>query len=513
MSSAYDDGPLRSLVDGLTDDEGRIHQEDFSRLICEQMGVSEEQAAEVTQQLDPNGEGYIDVECIYETFRALIPQFSSRNSLASGTGVEETDCVDDGEDDGGPPPELPSSPEPVLNGEETDENGSSLHPDHEASHTTLNSLTEEFVGQGESFVGEGEDDDVMSGTVSPAPFRMTSPRKVNMLSSMSLNANNSIRMRHSLSATSIQSAELQDELHELQVRQMADKIHDLSEQLAAVGEERDSSDNSQRKLKQDYTAMQSRLHHLEEQLREKEDSHHAAIRNAQDKNKLKLAHTENKFNGQISSMKAQLSAAQDEARQLKALESTLRDQCKEVKKDFDARSDEIESLKKTLNKKNTEHSHLVAQQRRETEGASATIEHLQAQLEEVTQRGEQRHKECEELKMKNQKTRSAAEQSTMATQHLEEEVARLNKEIARMNTRNSDLSAQLVKQGKKLMESPDEGKDPESLEAEMNEQSKDEIMKSLREERNLASRLKEYVDNLLLIVMEQSPHLLEVRGK
>ena len=40
MSLDLDDSLLRSVVDGMADEQGRISVEDFSRMICEHMGSS-----------------------------------------------------------------------------------------------------------------------------------------------------------------------------------------------------------------------------------------------------------------------------------------------------------------------------------------------------------------------------------------------------------------------------------------------------------------------------------------
>ncbi|KAH3873429.1 hypothetical protein DPMN_036664 [Dreissena polymorpha] len=79
-----------------------------------------------------------------------------------------------------------------------------------------------------------------------------------------------------------------------------------------------------------------------------------------------------------------------------------------------------------------------------------------------------------------------------------------NKHLAEENEElNAQLLAQTVQEGRHIMQ---EGS---SLAEELDHMTKEELMKSLREQQDVNRRLSQYVDKILLTILEKNPSVLE----
>ncbi|XP_052268698.1 uncharacterized protein LOC127870079 [Dreissena polymorpha] len=84
------------------------------------------------------------------------------------------------------------------------------------------------------------------------------------------------------------------------------------------------------------------------------------------------------------------------------------------------------------------------------------------------------------------------------------EASQANKHLAEENEElNAQLLAQTVQEGRHIMQ---EGS---SLAEELDHMTKEELMKSLREQQDVNRRLSQYVDKILLTILEKNPSVLE----
>jgi len=100
---------------------------------------------------------------------------------------------------------------------------------------------------------------------------------------------------------------------------------------------------------------------------------------------------------------------------------------------------------------------------------------------------------------------------------MEREISQMKRENAKLKSAGEELEAQLLnyslEEGRRLLRGRNSENDTTSevsFAAEVETMTKDEMMESLREQREVNGKLREYVDRILLLAIEKNPSILEI---
>lgn len=289
------------------------------------------------------------------------------------------------------------------------------------------------------------------------------------------------------------------------------KVEQLQEQLEQLVEKQSASDQRYTRVKQDNTNLVARIHMLEEQIIELRVRGEEKLEEEMKRNKehVQRMKRENKleienYSIRIHGMEKQHSLLNNEFAELKI----QLDQSRENKNRME------KNLAKTqifLLKEQEEHKKLKEER-----------------VDEVDLLSKVHHQEMssKEEKLFRPKADLSQNDSGMQLQDIEDvfeenpaaRIAELEMEIHVLRNKNISVSESFEElQAQMLSKGLEDGRSllaqNNSLAAEFEAMSEQELRKSLQEQKNLNMQLKNYIDGVLITIMERDPGLLEVGRK
>uniref|UniRef100_A0A4W5PX30 RAB11 family interacting protein 4 (class II) b n=1 Tax=Hucho hucho TaxID=62062 RepID=A0A4W5PX30_9TELE len=270
------------------------------------------------------------------------------------------------------------------------------------------------------------------------------------------------------------------------------------------------------KLKQENTQLVHRVHELEEQLKdqevraeqntEEEQRRHreAYSKMERDKNtELELLHNRvqqlEEENGDISVNMCRLKSQTEKLDEEKQrMTYKLEDTSLRLKDEMDLYRKMMDKLRQNrheFQKEREAMQELIEDLRRE-------LEHLQLFKLETEKPGHGRSSSSG-LTEFNAKTREM---------ELEHEVKRLKQENLKLREQNDDLNGQILSlslyEAKNLFATQTKA---QSLAAEIDNASRDDLMEALKEQEEINFRLRQYMDKIILSILDHNPSILEIK--
>lgn len=167
--------------------------------------------------------------------------------------------------------------------------------------------------------------------------------------------------------------------------------------------------------------------------------------------------------------------------------------------------DEMDLYKRMMDK--LRHNRLEFQ--KEREATQELIEDLRKELEHL-----QMYKlDCERPGRGRSSSSSLGEFNARAREvELEHEVKRLKQENHKLRDQNDDLNGQILSlslyEAKNLFATQTKA---QSLAAEIDTASRDELMEALKEQEEINFRLRQYMDKIILAILDHNPSILEIK--
>jgi chromosome segregation ATPase len=237
------------------------------------------------------------------------------------------------------------------------------------------------------------------------------------------------------------------------VSQLSDQLDDLSSKLEYLEEDQRSSLGARERLRREKEALQERMEECDERIRSTEQLSQRILQENEDRHAVSINRLRRESQAQLDDLSSQLQTRKEEIERYHSTEANIRAQL--------ATTNEV-------------------------------VVEYEGQI-----RGWQ--KACEEAG--REKKRRSLTVSDMGS-----EVSRLRKEIEKLKRDNEGLQARFLQHGKELL-----SQNTQSLADEMEDASKDDVMKVLREAEVHNARLHEYIEGLLVSIIDKHPELLEKR--
>uniref|UniRef100_A0A673FR63 Rab11 family-interacting protein 4B n=1 Tax=Sinocyclocheilus rhinocerous TaxID=307959 RepID=A0A673FR63_9TELE len=296
----------------------------------------------------------------------------------------------------------------------------------------------------------------------------------------------------------------------LQVSYLDKKVTELENEILMNGDVKS-------KLKQENIQLVHRIHELEEQLKDQETRaenmmeeelrrhREAYSRLEKDKNtQIELltnrVHQQEEENGEMAismiRLKAQTEKLDDERQRMT---DKLEDTSLRLKDEMDLYKKMMDKLRQNRNEFQRERDtmqELIEELRRE-------LEHLQIYKLEAERMGRGRRSSI-----------SLSEYSTRTREsELEQEVKRLKQENQKLREQNEDLNGQLLSlslhEAKNLFATQTKA---QSLAMEIDHASRDQLMEALKEQEEINFRLRQYMDKIILSILDHNPSILEIKN-
>ncbi|XP_044289518.1 rab11 family-interacting protein 3 isoform X2 [Varanus komodoensis] len=285
------------------------------------------------------------------------------------------------------------------------------------------------------------------------------------------------------------------------------RVTELEKDTAANGEQHS-------RLKQENLQLVHRANALEEQLKEQElRSDEVLVEEVRRQREL-LSKTEREKSIEIENLQARLQQLDDENGELRSCVPCLRANIERLEEEKRKLIDEIEDLTAQLNEEQENKrklgdklNHEKHQFQKEKESTQELIEDLRKQLE---------HLQLFKLEAEQRRGRSSSiglqeYNSRTRETELEQEIRRLKQDNRNLKEQNDELNGQIINlsiQGAKNLFSASFS---ESLAAEISSVSRDELMEAIHKQEEINFRLQDYIDRIIVAIMETNPSILEVK--
>ncbi|XP_013190719.1 rab11 family-interacting protein 4 isoform X2 [Amyelois transitella] len=277
------------------------------------------------------------------------------------------------------------------------------------------------------------------------------------------------------------------------------KVLMLQQQVTSLADTQSTADERYARAKADNAVLQARLHMLDEQIREIECRCEERIAEEQKRCRDAIARVERERDSQQAALNDRLAAAEAESSDLKQEVGRLRGVAETLRANADIAARAHREAQEQIGELVAQLTAAREAERKEREAAAATAELLAT------------------AKLELQRLREAP--PPPPDPRLDE----LRKELTLLRTQNKSLSeAQEELQAQILTRGVEEGRSlldgvsgplvgTNSLAHELSQMSDDELQKALKEQQDVNVQLRNYIDGILLAIVENYPQLLEVK--
>ncbi|XP_013777074.1 rab11 family-interacting protein 4A-like isoform X2 [Limulus polyphemus] len=304
------------------------------------------------------------------------------------------------------------------------------------------------------------------------------------------------------------SCDFDDTSLEEDVLDLNDKVQILQQQVTDLTENQTNNDDRYSKVKQENSTLMSRIHSLEEQIKELELRSEDRVKDEEARMKELMARLERDKAAEIEQYTNRLYSLQQEHLGLKEDVIKLKNHVDRLKQEKSAVQEELAESTSQLISLREEHQKLLERTRRERE-------EINEEKKVNSQLLQQYNIELDELRRFKQENTKQPQTSILLElpvqyQELEEDMRKLKEENKYLLESNEELQAQILnsrlEQGRTLIH-----QGQESLAVEFDNLSKDQVMEALQEQKEVNTKLRRYIDGILLNVLEHYPQLLEVK--
>nr|XP_008250927.2 rab11 family-interacting protein 3 [Oryctolagus cuniculus] len=554
-----EDGPrLRAVFDALDGDgDGFVRIEDFVQFAT---AYGAEQVKDLTQYLDPSGLGVMSFADFYHGITAIrngdrdgqlcgVPpaqdgepsacpvEFDDfvtyeanevTDSAYMGSESTYSECETFTDEDTGTlvHPELQPAGD-------TDSAGGSAAPSEcldtmeEPGHGALLLLPGRSHPRGQSVVmviggeehfedyGEGTEVEVSPEALSDGELTCSDPAFLTPSPTKRLSSRKVARYLHQSGALTMDALEDPPlEPVEGPEEDIADKVVFLERRVSELEKDTAATGEQHSRLRQENLQLVHRANALEEQLKEQELRACETVLGEARRQKELLCRLEREKSIEIENLQARLQQLDEENSELRSCTPCLKASIERLEEEKRKLLDEMEELTLRLREEQEKKrkmgdklSHERHQFQRDKEATQELIEDLRRQLE---------HLQLFKLEAEQRRGRSSSaglqEYNTRAREsELEQEVRRLKQDNRSLKEQNDELNGQIITlsiQGAKSLFATSFS---ESLAAEISSVSRDELMEAIQKQEEINFRLQDYIDRIIVAIMETNPSILEVK--
>ncbi|XP_053721768.1 rab11 family-interacting protein 3 isoform X1 [Synchiropus splendidus] len=309
-------------------------------------------------------------------------------------------------------------------------------------------------------------------------------------------------------------SDLTRDILELADNDITDKVLLLERRVAELEKESEASGEQHARLRQENLQLVHRANAFEEQLKEQELHADERLQQETRRHKEALSKLERDTGMEMENMQTRLQQLDEENCELRSCVPCLRANIERVEEEKRKLLDEVETMSERLSEEMESRqkmadklSHERHQSQKEKESTQELIEDLRKQLEHL-----QLYKLEAEAKRGRLPGAGLQEYQTRTREaELEQEIKRLKQDNRSLKEQNDELNGQIINlsiQGAKNLMSASFS---DSLAAEISSVSRTELMETVHKQEEINYRLQDYIDKIIVAIMECNPSILEVK--
>ncbi|KAE8579156.1 hypothetical protein XENTR_v10023925 [Xenopus tropicalis] len=295
---------------------------------------------------------------------------------------------------------------------------------------------------------------------------------------------------------------------------LTDKVLFLEQRISELERDAATTSEQQNRLRQENLQLLHRAHALEEQLKDQELRSDEVQSEEIRKHRDELRKMERDNGYQLSSLKARVQELENENSELRSQVPDIKATVQRLEEEKLKLQDEVEVLQGQVKEQCDSNQKLSGQLSKEKHNQQSHMERCQEVIEELRRELEQMQLVRLDMEHRLGLGNSAALQeynSRTREAELEHEVRRLKQEQRALKEQNEELNGQIINlsiQGAKNLFSTTFS---DSLAAEISNVSRDELMEAIQKQEEINLRLQDYIDRIIVAIMETNPAILEVK--
>uniref|UniRef100_A0A8C3W7X0 Rab11 family-interacting protein 4 n=1 Tax=Catagonus wagneri TaxID=51154 RepID=A0A8C3W7X0_9CETA len=297
---------------------------------------------------------------------------------------------------------------------------------------------------------------------------------------------------------------------------ITEKVSFLEKKVTELENDSLTNGDLKSKLKQENTQLVHRVHELEEMVKDQEATAEQALEEEVRRHREAYSKLERERGTEIELLNTRVQQLEEENTELITTVTRLKSQTEKLDEERQRMSDRLEDTSLRLKDEMDLYKRMMDKLRqnrvefqKEREATQELIEDLRKELEHL-----QMYKlDCERPGRGRASSSGLGEFSARAREvELEHEVKRLKQENHKLRDQNDDLNGQILSlslyEAKNLFATQTKA---QSLAAEIDTASRDELMEALREQEEINFRLRQYMDKIILAILDHNPSILEIK--
>ncbi|XP_077021374.1 rab11 family-interacting protein 4 isoform X2 [Tamandua tetradactyla] len=297
---------------------------------------------------------------------------------------------------------------------------------------------------------------------------------------------------------------------------ITEKVSFLEKKVTELENDSLTNGDLKNKLKQENTQLVHRVHELEEMVKDQETTAEQTLEEEARRHREAYCKLEREKSTEIELLNTRVQQLEEENTELRTTVTRLKSQTERLDEERQRMSDRLEDTSLRLKDEMDLYKRMMDKLRqnrlefqKEREATQELIEDLRKELEHL-----QMYKlDCERPGRGRSASSSLGEFSARAREvELEHEIKRLKQENHKLRDQNDDLNGQILSlslyEAKNLFATQTKA---QSLAAEIDTASRDELMEALKEQEEINFRLRQYMDKIILAILDHNPSILEIK--
>nr|XP_055244527.1 rab11 family-interacting protein 4 isoform X8 [Gorilla gorilla gorilla] len=297
---------------------------------------------------------------------------------------------------------------------------------------------------------------------------------------------------------------------------ITEKVSFLEKKVTELENDSLTNGDLKSKLKQENTQLVHRVHELEEMVKDQETTAEQALEEEARRHREAYGKLEREKATEVELLNARVQQLEEENTELRTTVTRLKSQTEKLDEERQRMSDRLEDTSLRLKDEMDLYKRMMDKLRqnrlefqKEREATQELIEDLRKELEHL-----QMYKlDCERPGRGRSASSGLGEFNARAREvELEHEVKRLKQENYKLRDQNDDLNGQILSlslyEAKNLFAAQTKA---QSLAAEIDTASRDELMEALKEQEEINFRLRQYMDKIILAILDHNPSILEIK--
>ncbi|XP_055476016.1 rab11 family-interacting protein 4 isoform X3 [Psammomys obesus] len=296
---------------------------------------------------------------------------------------------------------------------------------------------------------------------------------------------------------------------------ITEKVSFLEKKVTELENDSLTSGDLKSKLRQENTQLVHRVHELEEMVKDQETTAEQALEEEARRHREAYCKLEREKGIELELLNTRVQQLEEENTDLRTTVTRLKSQTEKLDEERQRMSDRLEDTSLRLKDEMDLYKRMMDKLRqnrlefqKEREATQELIEDLRRELEHL-----QMYKLDCERPGRGRSSSGLGEFNARAREvELEHEVKRLKQENHKLRDQNDDLNGQILSlslyEAKNLFATQTKA---QSLAAEIDTASRDELMEALKEQEEINFRLRQYMDKIILAILDHNPSILEIK--